>query len=113
MIPAVAPLPDPQSRAQDRAAAQGPVARTPADERRYRLADLAQHADAKSCWMAIDGVVYDFTAYLPEHPADPAAMLGYCGGEASTAFRTKDAGRPHSSYARRLLAQYRIGMLAP
>jgi cytochrome b involved in lipid metabolism len=78
----------------------------------YSLIEVARHADATSCWMAIDGVVYDFTAYLPQHPADPAAMLKHCGKEASEAFRTKDVGRPHSPYAAQLLPKYRIGELA-
>lgn len=89
-----------------------PAPGTPAAERRHRLVDVATHADARSCWMVIDGVVYDFTDYLPQHPADPAVMLRHCGREASEAFRTKDAGRPHSPYAQRLLAKYRIGVLA-
>jgi cytochrome b involved in lipid metabolism len=84
-----------------------------APDARYSLAEVSRHADADSCWMAIDGVVYDFTAYLPRHPAEPAAMLDHCGKEASEAFRTKDAGRPHSAYARSLLARYRVGVLAP
>jgi hypothetical protein len=91
-------------------AAPAPAAPAPAPAR-YTLAEIARHADAKSCWMAIDGVVYDFTAYLPQHPADPQAMLKHCGREASEAFRTKDAGRPHSPYAARLLGTYRIGTL--
>lgn len=91
-------------------AAPAPAAPAPAPVR-YTLAEIARHADAKSCWMAIDGVVYNFTAYLPQHPADPQAMLRHCGKEASEAFRTKDAGRPHSPYAARLLDTYRIGTL--
>ena len=77
----------------------------------FTLAEVARHADAKSCWMAIDGSVYDFSAYLPRHPADPQAMLRHCGKEASAAFRTKDAGRPHSPYAAQLLKDYLIGTL--
>ena len=88
--------------------AAGSAAPAPAS---YSLAEVARHADARSCWMAIDGAVYDFTAYLPQHPANPQAMLRHCGGEASEAFRTKDVGRPHSPYAVRLLDTYRIGRL--
>ena len=96
-----------QSAGQSTAAPAAPV---PAPVR-YLLDEIARHADAKSCWMAIGGVVYDFTAYLPKHPADPQAILRHCGKEASEAFRTKDAGRPHSPYAARLLDTYRIGTL--
>ena len=78
----------------------------------FTLGELARHAGATSCWMAIDGVVYDFTDYLPQHPAPAAAMLRHCGKEATEAFRTKDVGRPHSPHAAGLLPRYRIGELA-
>lgn len=91
--------------------AQAPASRSPGVQARYTLAEVGQHRDAQSCWMAIDGEVYDFTAYLPKHPADPQAMLRHCGKEASQAFRTKDAGRPHSPYAAKLMQDYRIGTL--
>ncbi|MDZ7663320.1 cytochrome b5-like heme/steroid binding domain-containing protein [Thiohalophilus sp.] len=77
----------------------------------YTLAELAGHDQADDCWMAIDGVVYDFSAYLPQHPAAPAVMLAWCGKEASQAFHTKTKGRPHSNYASQLLPQYRLGLL--
>jgi len=101
-----------QAPAPVSAPAPAPAPAPAAPEPRHRLDDVARHADANSCWMAIDGVVYDFTGYLPQHPADPDVMLRHCGREASEAFRTKDAGRPHSPYAQRLLARHRIGVLA-
>jgi cytochrome b involved in lipid metabolism len=55
--------------------------------------------------------VYDFTAYLPGHPADPAVIQPWCGKDASEAYRTKTRGRPHSPYADTLLPRYRIGAL--
>lgn len=92
----------------DESAAPVPVTAEP----RYTLADLAKHAGAESCWMAIDGRVYDFTAYLPKHPADDAFMLAWCGKEASEAYRTKTRGRAHSQRADELMPPYRIGVLA-
>lgn len=80
-------------------------------ERHYVLADVARHAGADDCWMAIDGQVYDLTAYLPQHPAPPAVLLAWCGREATQAYRTKGRGRPHSAYADGLLPAYRIGTL--
>ena len=98
------------------AGTQPAMAKTPAASASggpaYTLADVARHADARSCWMAIDGVVHDLTAYLPTHPTDPKVIARHCGRDASEAFRTKDAGRPHSSYARQLLDRHRIGVLA-
>ncbi|MGE0386359.1 MAG: cytochrome b5 domain-containing protein [Gammaproteobacteria bacterium] len=78
----------------------------------YTLADVALHATAQDCWMALDGAVHDFTAYLPSHPAEPGLMLSWCGKEASEAFRTKTRGRAHSPYAASLLPKYRIGVLS-
>lgn len=88
------------------------VAAAPAAPRAIPLAEVARHRDRDSCWMAIDGKVYDFTAYLPSHPADPTVMLRHCGTEASRAFATKDVGRPHSPWAVKMLDTYLIGNLA-
>lgn len=77
----------------------------------YSLVLVAEHNQADDCWMVIDGSVYDFTLYLPKHPAPPALMLYWCGKEATQAFRTKTRGRSHSPYATQLLPQYRIGEL--
>ena len=74
-------------------------------------AELARHASADDCWMAIDGVVYDFTAYIPEHPTPPVVMTNWCGKEATEPYRTKGYGRPHSPAADALLPQYRVGVL--
>ena len=82
----------------------------PADKQ-YSLQDVARHATPGDCWMSINGQVYDFTAYLPGHPADPAVIQPWCGKDASEAYRTKTRGRPHSPYADTLLPKYRIGAL--
>lgn len=74
--------------------------------------ELARHASADDCWMAIDGVVYDFTAYLPQHPTPPVVMTVWCGKEASEAYHTKGYGRPHSPAADAMLPAYRVGVLA-
>jgi len=77
----------------------------------YTLVEVARHNQQNNCWMVIGGSVYDFSTYLPEHPADPAVMLRWCGMEATQAFETKMKGRSHSSYATQLLPKYRIGQL--
>ena len=77
------------------------------------LGELASHAIPENCWMAIRGSVYDLSAYLPEHPSRPEVILPWCGKEATEAYNTKTKGRSHKPYADDLLAQYRIGKLAP
>jgi cytochrome b involved in lipid metabolism len=81
------------------------------DEREITRAELAGHAAPDDCWMAIDGVVYDFTGYIPDHPAPPVVMTQWCGQDATEAYRTKGYGRPHSPAADALLPQYRLGTL--
>jgi len=80
-------------------------------ERRVTVAELAAHAATDDCWMAIDGVVYDFTDYIPQHPAPPVVMTQWCGREATEAYHTKGYGRPHSPMADALLPPYRVGVL--
>jgi hypothetical protein len=92
--------------------AQAPAAKGTAPIRRgYTLQDVAQHAAPKDCWMAIHGKVYDFSAYIPQHPSAPEVMTRHCGKEATRAFDTKDRGRPHGDYAKGLLAKYEVGVL--
>lgn len=77
----------------------------------YSLAEVMRHRQTSDCWMAIAGVVYDITAYLPSHPSNPDIINAWCGNEATAAWQTKTRSRPHSSYADSLLQQYRIGIL--
>lgn len=82
-----------------------------AADKAYSLSQVAKHAAKDDSWMAIAGQVYDFSAYVPQHPADPALFLPWCGKEATQAYRTKTKGRPHSAYADQLLPKYRIGVM--
>jgi cytochrome b involved in lipid metabolism len=82
-------------------------------EKTLTLVDVARHHEAKDCWMAIDGTVYNLTVYLPQHPSNPAVILQWCGKEATEAYQTKNKGRPHSSRADQLLSTFAIGKLIP
>ena len=80
-----------------------------AADKSYSVAEVAKHHTQDDCWMIIGGQVYDFTAYVPQHPSDLAVFLPWCGKEATQAYQTKTKGRPHSPYADQLLPKYRIG----
>ena len=82
-----------------------------AETRRFSLDEVAKHDLAGDCWMAIDGQVYDLTAYVPQHPTRPEVLVHWCGKEATDAYNTKERGRPHSNYATALLQRFRIGSL--
>jgi cytochrome b involved in lipid metabolism len=77
----------------------------------YSLNDVGRHRHAEGCWMAIDGQVHDVSAYLAKHPTSPEVIVPSCGTDASTAFHTKNRGRPHSARASALLEQHRIGVV--
>jgi cytochrome b involved in lipid metabolism len=76
------------------------------------LEQLAEHDHDESCWMAIEGRVYDFTDYIPQHPTPPAIMLAWCGREATEGMRTKGYGRDHSPTAWAMMDDHLIGVLA-
>lgn len=80
-------------------------------ERAIPLAEVAMHRDAASCWMAIEGKVYDVTGYFGRHPAPDAVLLAWCGGDATVGMRTKGYGRDHSAAAWSQLSAYQIGVL--
>jgi cytochrome b involved in lipid metabolism len=77
----------------------------------YTLEDLAGHDSTDSCWMAIDGRVYDITDYVPMHPTPPDVLRPWCGREATEGMRTKGYGRDHSPAAWAMLDDYVIGTL--
>ena len=83
-----------------------------AQDRVITTKELARHASARDCWLAIEGGVYDFTGYIPLHPAAPRVLIEWCGKDATEAFRTKGYGRPHSPAAQAMLPRYRIGTAA-
>jgi cytochrome b involved in lipid metabolism len=77
---------------------------------RIKADELAQHNSADDCWMAIRGKVYDFTAYIPDHPTPAHVMTDWCGKEATEAYETKGYGAPHSDFADELMEPYLIGV---
>jgi|GEM_PF-2752895 len=86
-----------------------------ADDRHpvYTLAELAAHDNLASCWMAIEGKVYDVTAHVALHPTEPDVIAAWCGREATEAMRTQGGiGEEHSEAAWGLLDLYQIGTLS-
>jgi hypothetical protein len=45
----------------------------------YKVEDLKGHATDKSCWLAINGSVYDVTEFLEEHPGGYDIILTSTG----------------------------------
>lgn len=76
-------------------------------EKMISLEEIATHSTKDSCWLAIDGVVYDATKMVPNHPNDK--ILNGCGKDATTFFRSV---AKHEEKAVNLLPGMAIGKLA-
>lgn len=67
--------------------------------------DLKQHTSETSCWLLVNGKVYDVTEFLEEHPGGYDIILQSAGKDATQDF--DEIG--HSNSARDLLEKYIIG----
>lgn len=82
-----------------------------AADRVIPLDEVARHATPADCWVAIDGGVYDVTAFLPGHPGGPVLQTR-CGTDSSALFHARpETGTDHSDAARVILGQLRVGSL--
>jgi len=79
----------------------------------YTLEDIAAHDNEDSCWIAVDGKVYDVTEFIGPHPGGTALLEG-CGMDSTDLYETRPmgSGTPHSSKARQLLDDFYIGDLS-
>jgi uncharacterized membrane protein len=82
---------------------------TATDSGGITLAEVAQHADASSCWAAINGQVYDLTDWLGQHPGGAREIIPHCGTDATAAFTAQHAGQPRPAAE---LTRFLIGPLA-
>lgn len=87
------------------------IAAEPNGTASYSLAEIALHDSLEDCWMAIEGIVYDVSDYVPRHPAPPDVLSPWCGQEATEGMRTKGDDTDHSSRAWRMLDRYQVGSL--
>lgn len=80
----------------------------------FTLDEVSQHASRESCWLALDGKVYDVTPFVAGgfHPGKEAILQG-CGKDATELFNTRPMGSKtaHSERARAMLPKYYIGEL--
>ena len=79
---------------------------TPVD-RKINRTELEQHASPSSCWITIDGTVYDVTKFLNVHPGGKNVILSLAGKDATDAF--------YSFHKKEVLGKYgdklRVGVM--
>jgi len=83
-------------------------------EKTITLEEVAMHATAEDCYLAIEGKVYDVTAFIDggKHPGGAAIIAG-CGKDATAMFNERPSdGTAHSGTARAFLPDFYIGELS-
>lgn len=83
-----------------------------AEKRQISLSAVSSHASESDCWQAIEGKVYDLSAFVASHPGGKAIVSG-CGLDASELFNKKPGtGKDHSVKAGEMLKDYYLAELA-
>ena len=67
------------------------------------------HATEASCYTAIEGKVYDVSAFIREHPGGSKEILRICGKDGTNSFNSEHS---RDMDAKALLADFQIGILA-
>lgn len=77
--------------------------------------EVSQHNTKDDCWTIISGNVYDITSYVSKHPGGSVIQKA-CGIDGTMQFTTRmsgsgntGSGTPHSSSAKRILEQFKLG----
>ncbi len=60
-------------------------------------AEVAKNNSRSSCWVIIDGSVYDLTKWIAQHPGGASAILNLCGGDGTQAFSSTHGGEARPS----------------
>jgi peptidoglycan hydrolase-like protein with peptidoglycan-binding domain/chitodextrinase len=86
--PARPPTPIPLYGSSD-SSGQIPIPQFPVGTKVYTSADLMGHSTGASCWTVIDGVVYDLTNWINQHPGGRSKILALCGIDGSIDFHAQ------------------------
>ena len=97
------------------AARDGKAAAAGAPRASYTFAEVAAHNTAESCWVTMDGRVYDLTGFLDDHPGGKEMLLLAAGRECTDLFRMyhwRVAGANGKGHVERQMQAHEIGVLA-
>lgn len=56
-------------------------------EREWTMAQVSTHDREDDCWIIIDGLVYDVTAFMVRHPGGKKSLMSYAGKDATGMFK--------------------------
>lgn len=74
-----------------------------------KMTEVTKHNKPEDCWTAINGKVYDLTAFASKHPGGDKAIFSICGIDGSKAFNGQHGGQENPKMA---LEGFDIGILA-
>lgn len=74
----------------------------------FTSAQVATHNSEADCYSAVNGNVYDLTAFITKHPGGDRNILRICGIDGSAAFNSQHGGDPKPE---RILAGFEVGTL--
>jgi len=74
----------------------------------YTMTQVRANNTSRSCWAVIDGVVYDLTKWISNHPGGSGAILFLCGTDGTNAFKAQHENQSKPAIR---LDTYRIGPL--
>lgn len=72
------------------------------------ILEIAQHKTPEDCRTAINGTVYNVTAFFGKHPGGDKNLFRVCGIDATEVFNKKHGNDPK---ANNVLAGFEIGIL--
>ena len=81
---------------------------TPAEEKTYTMAEVQAAKTPEKCWSAINGKVYDLSAWINKHPGGDKNILKLCGLDGTAAFTGKHGGQAKPEAT---LAGFEIGII--
>ena len=110
MRPAATPTPTVAAPSPTAKATPTPTPTPSATQAGYTMADVKKANTRAKCWSAIDGNVYDLTAWISAHPGGASAITFLCGIDGSNAFKAQHEGQGKPSLR---LSQYLLGPLKP
>ena len=74
------------------------------------IQELSLHNVATDCWINYEGIIYDITSFLPNHPGGVKAIAKYCGS--SEEFQKAFENRHGNDEIEILMKQPIVGILS-
>lgn len=64
-----------------------PGTKQPSGQKLIAYSEVQKHNTRDDCWVIVDGMVYDVTRFLPDHPGGPGIIVAHAGGDATKIFK--------------------------